>query len=269
MKITRVLFVLLLLAIGLTEVLQGQGLTGSITGLVTDPNGAVVPNAKVVAKNAGTNATSEATTDENGLYRITNLVPGQYVVSVEVSGFRRAETAPQTLNIAAALRQDFTLQLGTVSEVVEVTGEAPQVNTDNAQLGVSITEIPNLPNISGANGRNPLNLVGLEPGVNLAVGSEGNANGNVGGFSVNGQRTQANNYVLDGIDSNDLAINIPDALAQISPNALGEFRVVTGAMKAEYGRNGGAVIEAITKSGTNQFHFGADEVFRNTALNAT
>ncbi len=86
---------------------------------------------------------------------------------------------------------------------------------------------------------------------------------------MNGQRAQANNYLLDGADANDLAINVPDGIGQISPNALAEFRVVTGAMKAEYGRNGGAVIEGITKGGGNQFHGQATEVFRNTKLNAT
>src|SRR5262249_24104453 len=154
--------------------------------------------------------------------------------------------------------------LGQVTETVTVDANPTSVNTENAQLGMALTDIPQLPNISGAGGRNALNLVGLQPGVVMAQGSGGNSNGAVGGFSVNGMRTQANNYLLDGTDSNDLAINTPDALGQISPDALQEFRVVTGAMKAEYGRNGGAVVEAITKSGTNQFHGAASEVFRNT-----
>jgi len=100
-------------------------------------------------------------------------------------------------------------------------------------------------------------------------GGTGVETNGIGPFSVNGQRTQANNYLLDGVDSNDLAINIPDSIGQISPNALAEFRIVTGAMKAEYGRNGGAVVEAITRSGGNQWHATAEEVFRNTKLNAT
>jgi hypothetical protein len=109
----------------------------------------------------------------------------------------------------------------------------------------------------------------LQPGVTLTPGSAAQGPGNVvGDFEVNGQRSQANNFILDGADANDLAINIPDAVNVISPNALGEFRVVTGAMKAEYGRNSGAVFETTIKSGTNSFHGQATEIFRNKVLNA-
>ena len=244
----------------------GQGLTGTIAGVVTDPNGGLVPNAKVIAKNADTNAASTAETDQNGFYRITNLLPGNYIVSVEAAGFRKAEMPPQLLTVASALRADVMLELGAVTETVTVNSTGSQVNTEDAQMGRSLVDIPDLPNISGANGRNPLNLMALQPGV---VSTSGGPSTTVGAFSVNGQRAQANNYLLDGTDSNDLAINVPDSVAQISPNALAEFRVVTGAMKAEYGRNAGAVVEVVTKSGTNRFHFSAEDVFRNTLLNAS
>src|ERR1051326_7095122 len=246
-----------------------QGLVGTISGVVTDPNQSVVPQAKVTARNVATNATAQTQTDTNGYYRFANLAPGNYVITVEVKGFRKAELQPVELTVSGTLRQDVTLQLGEMTQTVTVEGGGATVNTEDSQLGMALTEIPSLPNISGAAGRNALNLVALQPGVVLAQGSGGNAGGAVGGFSVNGMRTQANNYLLDGTDSNDLAINVPDALGQISPDALQEFRVVTGAMKAEYGRNGGAVIEAITKSGSNQFHGMGTEVFRNTVLNAT
>ena len=247
----------------------GQGLTGTISGVVTDPNGAVVPLAKVTAQDVATNAITQTQTDTSGYYRFPNLTPGNYIITVEAKGFRKTALAPRELTVSGTLRSDVTLQIGEVTETVTVEAGGATVNTEDAQLGMALTEIPELPNISGSAGRNALNLVGLQPGVIMAQGSGGNANGNVGGFSVNGMRTQANNYLLDGTDSNDLAINVPDALGQISPDALQEFRVVTGAMKAEYGRNGGAVIEAITKSGSNQFHGGGTEVFRNTVLNAT
>ena len=229
----------------------GQGLTGTISGVVTDPNGAVVPLAKVTAQNVATNAITQTQTDTSGYYRFPNLTPGNYIITVEAKGFRKTALAPRELTVSGTLRSDVTLQIGEVTETVTVEAGGATVNTEDAQLGMALTEIPELPNISGSAGRNALNLVGLQPGVIMAQGSGGNANGNVGGFSVNGMRTQANNYLLDGTDSNDLAINVPDALGQISPDALQEFRVVTGAMKAEYGRNGGAVIEAITKSGSN------------------
>jgi hypothetical protein len=220
----------------------------------------------MVAKNAGTNAEVTTKTDEVGYYRIVNLVPGQYVVSVEATGFRRMERQPQLLTVAGNLRMDFTLELGQVTETVTVDANAQQVNTEDAQMGRSLTDIPVLPNISGGAGRNALNLVGLQPGVMMTLGASTTT---VGTFAVNGQRAQANNFLLDGTDSNDLAINVPDTVGQISPNALQEFRVITGAMKAEYGRNAGAVVEVITKSGTNAFHGGAQEIFRNTVLNAS
>ena len=244
----------------------GQGLTGTISGIVKDPGGLTVPNAVVTAKNAGTNAEASAKTDEGGYYRIANLAPGNYGLTVEATGFRKTERPPQLLTVAATLRVDFELEIGQFSETVTVSGNGLQVNTEDAQMGRSLTDIPALPNISGAAGRNPLNLMALQPGI---VSTSSGPSTTVGQFSVNGQRAQANNFLLDGTDSNDLAINVPDSVAQISPNALSEFRVVTGAMKAEYGRNGGAVVEVVTRSGSNKFSFSAEEVFRNTVLNAS
>jgi hypothetical protein len=269
MRVSKLLTLVSLLCLtGLLLIgpMWGQGLTGTIAGVVTDPNGGVVPAAKVTAKNVGTNATTQTQTDEQGYYRFTNLVPGNYSIIVEASGFRKAELPPQLLTVAAALKADVPLEVGAVSETVTVDATPTQVNTEDAQMGRSLTEIPTLPNISGAAGRNPLNLMSLQPGV---VSTSGGPSTTVGAFSVNGQRAQANNYLLDGTDSNDLAINVPDSVGQIAPNALAEFRVVTGAMKAEYGRNSGAVVEVVTRSGTNQFHGSAEDVFRNTVLNAT
>jgi Carboxypeptidase regulatory-like domain/TonB-dependent Receptor Plug Domain len=263
---------LLLFAIAVftTTTVWGQGLTGSISGVVKDPNGAVVPNAKVTAKNVATNAESVAQTDDTGFYRILNLVPADYLVTAEAAGFRRTVTSPQTLTIGQALRVDVNVEIGQVTESVTVVAAVSQINTENAQLGHAVTDIPNLPVLSGANGRNPLALASLMSGVAMSppTGQPAPTN-DIGPFSINGQRTQANNYILDGIDSNDLAINVPDSIGQISPNALAEFSIVTGAMRAEYGRNGGAVVEAITRSGSNSWHLVAEEVFRNTKLNAT
>ncbi len=266
MRNVKLLLLLCLAALLTASAIWGQGLTGTIAGVVTDPNGGLITGAKVTARNAATNAATTVDTDQNGYYRITNLVAGNYVVSVEAAGFRKTEMQPQLLTVSSALRVDVMLELGAVTETVTVSSTATQVNTEDAQMGRSLVDIPTLPNISGANGRNPLNLMGLQPGV---VSTSGGPTTTVGTFSVNGQRAQANNYLLDGTDSNDLAINVPDSVGQISPNALAEFRVVTGAMKAEYGRNSGAVIEVVTKSGGNQFHFGAQDVFRNTVLNAS
>ncbi|MCE5311410.1 MAG: carboxypeptidase regulatory-like domain-containing protein [Acidobacteriales bacterium] len=243
-----------------------QAITGTISGVIKDPNGAVVPGAKVVARNAGTNATTSAITDVAGTYKIINLVSGEYVLEVEAKGFRKTTTIPQRLSTGDVLRLDLTLELGQVTETVTVEEMATKVNTEDAQMGQVLRDVYQLPILSGAGGRNALNLATLQPGV---MQPTTNATVAIGNFSVNGQRSQSNNYVLDGGDSNDMAINVPDAVDSISPNALSEFRVVTGSMKAEYGRNSGAQIMMTTRSGSNQFHGGAAEVFRNTKLNTT
>ena len=244
----------------------GQEATGTITGLVTDASGGAVGTANVTVTNTGTNIATKATTNVTGQYTVAQLPPGMYSVTVEASGFRKTTLSPQRLVVASTLHMDVSLEVGQVTESVTVDSTAPQINTDDAQLGQSMTNIPDLPILSGNGGRNMLDLVGLQPGVSVArADSEGSV---VGNFSVNGQRSQSNNFLLDGADDNDLAINTPDANGVISPDAIAEFRVVTGPMKAEYGRNSGAIIESITKSGANSFHGGLTEIFRNKVLNA-
>jgi hypothetical protein len=246
-----------------------QGATGTITGTVTDPSGSSVDGATVTATNTGTGIQKKTTTGVTGLYSFVELQPGMYSITVEAPGFAKTTLSQQRLIVASNLRLDVTLQVGAITESITVDTAAAQINVDDAQLGRSLTDIPSLPLLSTNGGRNALSLVGLQPGVTLTPATAAQTPGPaVGDFEVNGQRSQANNFILDGADSNDLAINIPDAVNVISPNALGEFRVVTGAMKAEYGRNSGAVIESTIKSGTNQFHGEATEIFRNKVLNA-
>jgi hypothetical protein len=247
----------------------GQGSTGTIVGNVTDVSGGSVTGAGVTATNAGTGAETKTTTNTSGSYQFVALPPGMYSVTAEAPGFAKITIAPQRLVVSSNLRVDVTLQIGKVNESVTVDETSPQVNTQDAQLGRSITDIASLPILSGNGGRNALSLIALQPGVtNTPTTAPQGAGNAVGDFEVNGQRSQANNFILDGADSNDLAINIPDAVDVISPNALGEFRVVTGAMKAEYGRNSGAVIESTIKSGGNSFHGQATEIFRNRVLNS-
>lgn len=247
----------------------GQGATGTITGTVTDASGAIVAGATVAATNTGTGIQKKTTTGSTGLYSFVELPPGMYTVAADATGFSKTTLSAQRLIVASNLRLDVTLQVGAVNESVTVDATAPQTNTEDAQLGRSLTDIPGLPLLSTNGGRNALSLVGLQPGVTLTPATAAQTTGAViGDFEVNGQRSQANNFILDGADANDLAINIPDAVDVISPNALGEFRVVTGAMKAEYGRNSGAVIVSTIKSGANAFHGEATEIFRNKVLNA-
>ncbi len=244
----------------------GQGAVGTITGNVTDASGAAVIGAKVSATNTGTGAETTAMTNETGLYRFVDLAPGAYTITVEAKGFRKTTLSAQRLVVASTLRMDATLEVGEITTSITVESVVQQVNTEDAQLGLAMTHIDDLPLLSGNGGRNVLGLAGLQPGVILSTADS--AGTSVGPFTVNGQRSQANNFILDGADANDLAINVPDAVDIISPNALGEFRVVTGAMKAEYGRNSGAIVESTIRSGTNSFHGQATEIFRNRDLNA-
>jgi hypothetical protein len=265
----RNIFVSGLVTVFLTGAAWGQGSTGTITGTVTDASGAAVAGATVTAANMATGIAKKTTTGSTGLYSLVEMSPGMYTVTVEAVGFAKTTLTEQRLIVASNLHLDARLEVGQVNESVTVESTAPQVNTDDAQLGRSLTTIPDLPILSGNGGRNALSLVGLQPGVTLTPSTAAQGPGAaVGDFEVNGQRSQANNFILDGADSNDLAINIPDTVDVISPNALGEFRVVTGAMKAEYGRNSGAVIETTIKSGANDFHGQATEIFRNKVLNA-
>jgi len=258
--------VLFVAALVITAMAWGQGANGNISGNVSDASGAAVAGAAVIATDVGTGVRTTATTNEIGLYRFVDLPPGMYTITVEAKGFRKTTLSAQRLVVATPLRMDVTLEIGEVSTSVTVESIAALVNTEDAQLGETMTQVDDLPILSGNGGRNALTLVGLQPGVTMTTA--GSATTSIGPFAVNGQRTQANNFMLDGADSNDLAINVPDVVNVISPNALGEFRVVTGAMKAEYGRDSGAIVESTIKSGANGFHGELTEIFRNKDLNA-
>src|SRR4029079_17917973 len=154
--------------------------------------------------------------------------------------------------------------VGQLNETVTITGSAAElVNTTTSVMGRTVDNrtLNDLPILSGAGGRKRLALAPLQAGVMPA--------GQVGPFSVNGQRAQSNNFLLDGGDSNDLAINVPDAVNGFSPDALQEFRILTNTYSADYGRNSGAIVALISKAGTNEYHGNLFEFFRNRVLNAT
>lgn len=242
----------------------GQGrVTGTITGMVSDQTGGVIQGARVTAVNTATNLKKESVTGADGYFRIDLLPVGPYSVTTEANGFKKSVNSQINLSVNDTLRVDFKMEAGEISEVVTVSDAPPIVNTESSTLGkvVDNRTLSDLPVLTGAGGRNPLQLAPLQSGVVAA--------GQVGPFAVNGQRAQANNYMLDGGDSNDLAINVPDAITGFSPDALGEFRILTNTFSAEYGRNSGSVVNAVSKSGGNQFHGNVFEFFRNRVLNAT
>src|SRR6185369_10002773 len=245
-----------------TSVALGQN-TGTISGTVQDQSGAVVAGANVRAQNPATNFARETTSATNGFYRFDQLPVGTYTVSVEAAGFKKSVTQGVALSVNDALTLEFKLEVGQVSEIVTVSEAPSAVNTETSVLGKTVDNrtLNDLPILSGAGGRNPLALAPLQAGVMPA--------GQVGPFSVNGQRAQSNNFLLDGGDSNDLAINVPDAVSGFSPDALQEFRILTNTYSADFGRNSGAVVALISKAGTNEYHGNLFEFFRNRALNAT
>jgi len=258
---------LLLLLSGATH---AQITGGSFTGLVTDPSGGVVPDAAVEARNVATNVTNNTVTTESGYYEFPLLPAGRYVISVRKNGFQKAITAGLVLNSGTRPRIDFALQLGEVSQEVEVVSEMPLVNATSQSLGVVIDsqKITDLP----LNGRTFTQLLILQPGVSLTGG-----NANRGGVELNGSSGLGNNWLMDGVDMSfgeNNAVGVGGAggsgsvINTISIEALEEFKTTTNAFSAEYGRATGGVIALTTKSGTSNYHGTLFHFLRNDKLDA-
>ena len=253
------LFVALLLA-SVSFLLAQAGLTGGMVGVVSDPTGGIIAGAKVVVTNTGTNESTESTTDANGNFRTLNLRPGKYKVEVEAAGFKRAVREEITIQIDQQARIDFSLALGSTSEVLVVEASAPVLQTETGSLGqvVDNTKIVSLP----LNGRGAFSLIGLVPGV-----VEGpNASTSGASARIGGGRNRLNEIQLDGVSN----VNIKGGGVGYTPmvDALQEFKVLTNSFSAEYGRTGGGVVLATVKSGANEFHGVLFEFLRNDALNA-
>jgi hypothetical protein len=237
--------------------------TGTITGTVTDPTGAVVPKAQITVTDERTNAARDALTNDDGDYTVALLPPGRYRVAVERAGFRRSVHGNVRLDVDQTARVDFALQVGILNEELNVSDTPPIVQTDTSTLGQVIDgrNVRDLP----LNERNFLSFALLAPGSQLPV--EGSQNSTQGGaLSVNGAREQSNNFLLEGVDNNDPYINQYVALPSV--DAIEEFKVQSSDYSAEYGRSGGAQVNVILKSGTNQLHGGVFEFFRNRHMDA-
>jgi hypothetical protein len=242
-----------------------QSTGGRIRGTVMDTSGGAVPGASVTLINEGTHATREVQSGANGEYIFLEVPVGTYEIGSVSKGFKRYARKGIVLDLNEVVAVDITLQIGTASDVVEVTGAPPVVDTTSTQLGAVVNERSStqLP----LNTRDVFQLLQLQPGVqsqignNLFYGSD-----KPGVVTVNGGRGRSNNYSVNGGDSNDLFANLP--AVQPSPDSIEEFRVITNTFDAEYGRNSGAVVNVVTKSGTNDFHGSAYEFLRNDVLNA-
>ena len=272
---TRKNFCLLVLfalaSVAIPPALHGQTDTATILGTVVDGTGASVSGAVVTVVEINKNTKTMVKTSTEGSYVVTPLPIGNYSVSVEGPGFKSETRNGVVLRVQDRLRVDFTLQLGSVQEQVVVNDAPPMLQADSSELGqvIDSKEILELP----LNGRDYTQLVSLTSGViKLKEGSSLNgysssSNGNAGGnFAVNGMRGMLNNYILDGIDnnSNDNGQNV----LQTNVDAIAEFKVETSNYSAEFGRSGGAVINATIKSGSNSLHGSAFEFARDVALDA-
>ncbi|MGP8245077.1 MAG: carboxypeptidase regulatory-like domain-containing protein [Bryobacteraceae bacterium] len=247
--------------------------TAEVLGTVRDPSGAAIPKANVTLANLDTGIQAKTTTDENGNYDFFNVKVGRYSVIVEHAGFSKFTDPNVSVSVGARQRVDATMQVGVITESVEVTGAAAALETDSSDHGqvVNTAEVAELP----LNGRNYADLALLDANaVKSPMSATFSATGTPreGAFNVNGMRSTYNNFLLDGLDNNSYGTSnqgYSAQLVQLSPDALAEFKIITGNYSAEYGRVGGAVVNAVMKSGTNQFHGSAYEFLRNTDLNAT
>jgi hypothetical protein len=261
----RALVLLLNLALALP--LAGQTF-GEITGTVTDATGGVVVGAVVTVRNVATNQIRRAQTNDTGNYTVSFLIPAIYEVQVESSGFKPVTRGGVDLQVGAVQRINFALEVGDISQRVEVSGGASLLTTENAALGTVIENkrIVELP----LNGRNYLQLVALSP--NVVAESGANQSGTLQGgdrsrqsFALSGQRLEYNHYTLDGVENTD--VNFNTYVLRPSIDAVQEFKVQSGIYSAEFGRSIGQ-INATTKSGTNEFHASIFEFLRNSALDA-
>src|SRR5713226_784728 len=228
-----------------------QSTTATLFGVVRDSTSAVVPQARVTARNVLTSFSRGAQTDETGNYLITNLPVGDYSLTAERDGFRRFIQEGITLVVNQNARVDVTLTIGAVSESVSVTAQPPDVDTRSSTIGelVDRTRIQELP----LNGRNAMALARVIPGVTTVGAPTAPTNGRNGPrVVVGGARDTQNEFRLDGTSHQNLTHN--SGLNLPSPDALQEFKILTNNYGAEYGRNGGGVFVAVTRAGTNEFH---------------
>src|SRR5881628_3476470 len=247
----------------------GQAIDGTILGTASDESGARLPGVMVTITHLETGIVRSVTTDDSGRYRASALGLGNYAVKAELPGFRTAVRMGIQLTVAAEVVVNLTLSVGVVSEQVNVTGEAPLVEITSATLSglVDDKKIRDLP----LNGRSVETLAFMQPGVTPYFrGRHDTDQGEGTKMSVSGSRVDSNSFLLDGTNINDQSNNTPGSA---SGNLLGveflrEFRVLTGAYSAEYGRYSGGIVTAVTKTGGNELHGNVYEFFRNDNLDA-
>jgi hypothetical protein len=253
---------ILALALLIAWIVPAQTSTSAISGTVSDSSGAVVPGAAVTLTNEGTGIVQNQKTTQAGVYSFPALPIGTYTLRVDLQGFKTVNRTNNLLEVSTPLEINITLEVGQAGEVVTVEAKAESLQTSDASVGNVVTgqEIKEMP----LNGRNPLALLVLEPGVvQLSGGSDGT------GVHVNGSRDMASNTTIDGIDANESSVGNPsNNVYRLNPDNVQEYKVTTNNQTAEQGRSSGAAVSVATPSGTNRFHGSVFEFFRNTALNS-
>jgi hypothetical protein len=269
------ILILMITVLTLIFPLIAQTESARIQGTVTDQSGGAIAGANVKVTGISTNRVTNVQTGEDGTFSVLSLSPGRYKIEVTQANYKTSQQEI-TLEVQQVAVLPFSLEAGQINEVVTINNDAPLVESATSSIGQvvqgrQITELP-------LNGRNVLELARLTPGVTqgvvggMATGAGGDAEtyrgGNTGGaaISVNGQRTQANNFLLDGVDNNESLVNTINIFP--SADAVQEFRVQTSVATAEYGRGGGAIINSVTRSGKNEFYGSAYTFIRNDNLDA-
>lgn len=267
MRKTSSVALLFFFSLSICAPLFAQKFTGTITGVITDSQGAVVGSAKVAITNQATGASRTATSDSGGVYVVPELEVGSYTVTIKASNFKEFVAKDVTLNTSSTATVNATLQVGSATEQVTVEGSAVQVETSTGAVGnvVDGNAVRELP----LNGRNFIELTQLAPGVSPIAGFDVVKKGLEGGtdFSVNGNSVTSNLFLVDGVNNNDIGSN-RTILIYPSLQAIDEFKILRNSYGPEYGQAAGAVINIVTRGGTNQFHGGIFYDGRNDALNA-
>src|SRR5215472_867461 len=259
-------------AIGMLQPGWAQEVTAAIVGTITDPSGAPIRGANVTATDADRGTVWTAQTNDSGAYNLLRLEVGTYTVKVSAQGFQTAQKAAFTLVLNQTARVDVQMKVGQVSETVEVTSEAPVLQTEDAKVG-SVMDANSITSLS-LTSRNYIQLTLLQPGVvttdpstfNFGSQTAEGANNGGGRPYINGNREEDNNFLLDGVDNNQASDNLTGYTP--SPDAIGEFNLITQNASAEFGNYAGGIINATIKSGTNKFHGDVFEFLRNDFFNA-
>ncbi len=244
------------------SVAMAQDFRATLTGRVTDPNRAAIPNAQVSVKNLGTNEITSATTDSEGNYRAPFLRPGAYSVTVEATGFKKATRENVELVISQVATIDFTLETGSISEQVTVSGEAAVIETATADRGgvIDRQKVVELP----LNARNPFMLGVLTAGVNFygaSIWQRPFDNGAIADWTINGSQLRGNEFLLDGAPNNGQAGG--NNIAYVPPvDSVQDFKIMTNTYDAQYGKTTGGIINVNLRSGTNAFHGSVYEFMR-------